>query len=96
MSFWQKFKELKGLNELWVLIQPFVLKLADKNVPRYVTKLYENLAKYTKPTVDSLFRLKEKIKKTPSELDNYCFKQGVDAIEVFANYLLGIVTELRK
>ena len=40
--------------------------------------------------------LKEKIKKTPSELDNYCFKQGVDAIEVFANYLLGIVTELRK
>lgn len=96
MSLLQKVKNWKALNELWDLIQPFVLKLVDKNVPKYITKLYENLAKYTKPAIDSLFKLKEKIATTPNELDNYCFNQGVNAIETFANYLLTVVVDLRK
>lgn len=96
MSLLSKVKNWKVLNELWDVIQPFVLKLVDKNVPKYITKLYENLAKYTKPAIDSLFALKEKIKTTPNELDNYCFNQGVDAIESFAKYLLGVVADLRK
>ncbi len=96
MSLLQKVRNWKALNELWDLIQPFVLKLVEKNVPKYITKLYENLAKYTKPAIDSLFKLKEKIKTTPNELDNYCFNQGVDAIETFANYLLTVVFDLRK
>ena len=57
MSLLSKVKNWKVLNELWDIIQPFVLKLVDKNVPKYVTKLYENLAKYTKPAIDSLFAL---------------------------------------
>ena len=96
MSFWQRFKDWKVLNELWDLIQPYVLKLIDKNVPKYITKLYENLARYTQPALDSLFRLKEKIKNSPNDLDNYCFHQGVNALETFANYLLVVVADLRK
>ena len=45
MSLLSKVKNWKVLNELWDVIQPFVLKLVDKNVPKYITKLYENLAK---------------------------------------------------
>lgn len=96
MSFWQKIRDWKVLNELWDILQPYVLKLVDKNVPKYVTRLYENLAKYTKPAIDSLFKLKEKITTTPNELDNYCFHQGVNAIESFANYLLDVVAKLRN
>ena len=67
----------KDFSVIWSLIQPFVLKLVKKNVPNTITKLYENLAKYTQPAIDSLYKLKAKIKETPSELDDYCFEQGV-------------------
>ena len=58
-----KIKNWKVLNELWDIIQPYVLKLVDKNVPKYITKLYENLAKYTKPAIDTLFKLNLKMDK---------------------------------
>ena len=86
----------KDLSTIWAIIQPFVLKLIRKNVPNTVTKLYENLAKYTQPAIDSLYKLKNKIKDSPSELDDYCFEQGVCAIENFAHYLLETVVKLRK
>ena len=85
----------KDFSFIWTLIQPFILKLLKKNVPTSITKLYENLAKYSQPAIDSLYKLKDKIKETPSELDDYCFDQGVTAIETFANYLLGEVKNLR-
>ena len=85
----------KDLSTIWVIIQPFIVKLAQKNVPTTITKLYENLAKYTQPAIDSLFRLKDKINESPSELDDFCFDQGVCAIEKFANYLLAVVKDLR-
>ena len=88
-------KNWKDFSAIWAVIQPFILKLIKKNVPNSITKLYENLAKYTQPAIDSLFKLKEKIKNTPNELDDYCFTQGVNAIETFANYLLEKVRELR-
>ena len=81
----------KDLSTIWAIIQPFIVNLAKKQVPNTVTKLYENLAKYTQPAIDSLYRLKNKINESPSELDDYCFQQGVYAIETFAHYLLGIV-----
>ena len=90
------FKSWKDFSFIWALIQPFVLKLLKKNVPTSITKLYENLAKYSQPAIDSLYKLKDKIKETPSEIDDYCFEQGVTAIETFANYLLGEATKLRS
>ena len=81
---------------IWLLIQSFVLKLLQKHVPTNITKLYENLAKYTQPAIDSLYRLKQKIKLTPNELDDYCFEQGVSAIETFAQYLLEETQRLRN
>ena len=86
----------KDFSVIWSLIQPFVLKLVKKNVPDSITKLYENLAKYTEPAIDSLYKLKGKIKETPSELDDYCFEQGVLAVETFANYLLEETKKLRS
>ena len=86
----------KDFSVIWSLIQPFVLKLVKKNVPDSITKLYENLAKYTEPAIDSLYKLKAKIKETPSELDDYCFEQGVLAVETFANYLLEETKKLRS
>jgi hypothetical protein len=81
---------------IWLLIQPFVLKLLQKRVPTSITRLYENLAKYTQPAIDSLYKLKQKIKLTPNELDDYCFEQGVTAIETFAQYLLDETKRLRN
>jgi len=85
----------KDFSAIWAVIQPFILKLIKKKVPTSITKLYENLAKYTQPAIDSLFKLKQKIKTTPSEIDDYCFNQGVTAIETFANHLLETARELR-
>ena len=96
MNIFEIFTNWKEQNLTWQMIEPFVLKLTENNVPARITKIYENLAKFTQPVLDSLFKLKEKVNQTPNTLDNYCFKQGVNAIEVFANYLLGIVEDLRK
>lgn len=89
------FKNWKELSTIWSIIQPFILKLIKKNVPSSKTKLYENLAKYSQPAIDSLFKLKTKIINSPNEIDNYCFEQGVQAIENFANHLLLLVQQLR-
>jgi len=85
----------KAACALWKLIEPFVNKLVEKQVPKAKTKLYENFAKYTQPAIDSLFKLKNKIQNTPNSLDDYCFNQGVDALDSFANYLLETVEKLR-
>lgn len=96
MNLLSLIKNWKDFSAIWAVIQPFILKLIKKNVPTSITKLYENLAKYAQPAIDSLFKLKEKIKNTTNELDDYCFNQGVNAIETFANYLLEKVRELRS
>lgn len=96
MSLLSWLKDWKVLNELWNVLEPFIINLAKKNVPKYIRKLYENLAKVAQPALDSLFKLKEKIKTSPNALDDYCFNQGVNAIETFANYLLTVVADLRK
>lgn len=96
MNLFALVKNWKDYSLIWSVIQPFVLKLLKKNVPTYVTKLYENLAKYSQPAIDSLFKLKEKIKQTPTEIDDYCFNQGVEAIEQYANHLLEQVKLLKS
>lgn len=95
MKFLSIIKNWKDFSAIWLVVQPFILKLIQKKVPTSITKLYENLAKYTQPAIDSLFKLKDKIKNTPNELDDYCFNQGVLAIENFANYLFTVVKELK-
>ena len=52
MSFISKWKKISAL---WGLIEPFVLNLIQKEVPKNITKLYENLAKHTQPAIDSLY-----------------------------------------
>ena len=96
MNLLALIRSWKDFSFLWTLIQPFILRLLEKNVPTSITKLYENLAKYAQPAIDSLYKLKDKIKETPTELDDYCFNQGVTAIETFANYLLGETKKLRS
>lgn len=95
MNLLKLVRNWKDLSTIWNVIQPFVLKLIKKRVPVSITKLYENLAKYTQPAIDSLFSLKEKVKNSTNEIDDYCFNQGVLAIENFANYLLETVRDLR-
>ena len=95
MKFLSIIKNWKDFSAIWLVVQPFISKLIQKKVPNSITKLYENLAKYTQPAIDSLFKLKDKIKNTPNELDDYCFNQGVLAIETFANYLFEVVKELK-
>lgn len=95
MKIFKAIKNWRTVSQIWKIIQPFVIRLIEKKVPNWVTRLYENLAKYSQPAIDSLFKLKKKIKNTPNELDDYCFNQGVLAIENFAKYLLNVVKELR-
>ena len=49
MSILSFIKNWKDFSTIWAIIQPFILKLIKKNVPTTITKLYENLAKYTLP-----------------------------------------------
>lgn len=93
MSIFSKWKEI---NTIWGLIEPFAINLIKKEVPKSIIRLYENLARFTQPAINSLLKLKEKAKETPNELDDYCFNQGVDALETFANYLLEQVKNLRS
>ena len=96
MNFKLFIQTWKTTNLTWAILEPFVIKLIEKNVPNKVTTLYENLAKYTQPAIDSLERLKLKVRKSPNALDDYCFNQGVTALENFAKYLLSIVVALRS
>lgn len=96
MNLLLSIKNWKDFSFLWILIQPFVKRLLEKNVPDRITKLYENLAKYSQPAINSLYKLKTKIKETPSEIDDFCFEQGVSAIETFANYLLETAKDLKS
>lgn len=72
------------------------LETYPKESSNFNYKIIRKSCKYTQPAIDSLFKLKDKIKNTPNELDDYCFNQGVSAIETFANYLLEVAKELRK
>lgn len=96
MKLSELFKSWKPSSWSWRLIEPFILKLLAKNVPGSITKLYENLIKPTQPVIDSIFRLKEKIKKTPTQVDDYCFNEGLNLIETYANHLLAIVEQLKS
>ena len=49
MSILSFIKNWKDFSTIWAIIQPFILKLIKKKVPTTITKLYENLAKYTQP-----------------------------------------------
>lgn len=95
MNLLSLVRSWKDFNIIWSLILPFVKRLLEKKVPTTITKLYENLAKYTQPAIDSLYKLKSKIKESPNDLDDYCFVQGVSAIETFAKYLLEETQKLR-
>ncbi|MBQ8636331.1 hypothetical protein IJX73_00920 [bacterium] len=96
MSLLTYLKDWKHFSEIFSVIQPYILKLAQNRVPIAITKLYENLAKYAQPLIDSLLKLKIKVKTSPNELDDFCFRQGVSALESFANHLLKIVSDLKK
>lgn len=78
------------------IIEPFILNLVSQNVPKKITSLYEKVAKFTQPLIDSLTKLKEKIKTSPTTIDDYCFNQGLNALETFAQYILTTVEEMRK
>ena len=54
MSLLTLVRSWKDFSFIWTIIQPFILKLLKKNVPTSITKLYENLAKYSQPAIDSL------------------------------------------
>ncbi len=92
MSIFSKWKEF---NTIWGLIEPFAINLIKKEVPKSIIRLYENLARFTQPAINSLLKLKEKAKETPNELDDYCFNQGVDALDTLGNYILEQVKTLR-
>ena len=88
MNLLSLIKNWKDFSAIWAVIQPFILKLIKRMFRLQSLNSMKTSQKYAQPTIDSLFKLKEKIKNTPNELDDYCFNQGVNAIETFANYLL--------
>ena len=45
----QLFPKWKRFSELWTIIKPFISNLIRQNVPKSITNLYENLAKYAQP-----------------------------------------------
>jgi len=88
------FIDWKTACIVYKLLEPFIEALFRREVPSRVTKLYENLAKFSSPAIDSLFKLKEKIKDSENSLDDECFKIGVGALKAFRDYLSGQIEKL--
>ena len=44
MNIFSIIKNWKDFSAIWLVVQPFILKLIQKKVPTSITKLYENLA----------------------------------------------------
>lgn len=95
MSLLSWLKNSTLIKTLWEFVEPVLIKTAEKNIPKYISRLPENLTKCIQPALDCLFKLKEKIRQTSNKMDDFLFQQGVNALESFANHLLSVVEELR-
>ena len=96
MNLLALFKSWKDFNFAWTIIEPFVIKLIKKNVPNKITKLYEDVPKTHQPLLNSLNKLKNKIKETPNKIDDECFEIGVSALEKYHEYLGEEIKKLRS
>ncbi len=96
MNFLSLLSNWKDLSAIWSVIHPFVLKLLQKKVPASVTRLYENIAKVHEPLINSLHKLKNKIKETPNQLDDECFNIGVSTLEAYNIYLTEEIKKLKE
>ena len=81
------FTNWKKINVLWALIEPLVLKLVKKQVPNKIQALYENVVKMLTPCINSLLKLKAKIKDTPNSTDDYCFGVGISILKQIHTWL---------
>lgn len=96
MNLLALFKNWKDINIIWTVLQPFVIKLIQKNVPSSKIKLYENIAKYNQPAIDSLYKLKQKIQNSPNKLDDECFEIALSGLEAYNDYLADEIKKLRS
>lgn len=90
------FNSWKTISTLWAIIEPLIIKLSKKQVPTYIQKLYENVVKMLMPCINSLLKLKVKIKETPNNVDDYCFEVGVNILKQIHVWLGEQIKELEK
>lgn len=90
------FANWKNFNVLWAIIEPLVLKLARKQVPSRIQALYENIVKMLTPCIESLLKLKAKVKETPNATDDYCFNVGVSILKKIHTWLGSQIDELEQ
>ena len=69
------------------IIEPFILNLVSQNVPKKITSLYEKVAKFTQPLIDSLTKLKEKIDETISNDAIGIIKRKIDPDYNIKNFM---------
>ena len=90
------FTSWKKFNVLWLLIEPLLLKLAKKQVPSRIQVLYENVVKMLTPCINSLLKLKAKVKETPNATDDYCYGIGINILKQIHTWLGAQIEELER
>jgi hypothetical protein len=86
--------DISTVVRIITLIEPFLIKLIDLGVKKYKTNIYKHLADKAQTAVESLIKLKQKIKESPSELDNKCFSEGLNIIKTLNSWLVDRIKEL--
>src|SRR5574344_1438346 len=75
-------------TETYKSVQDYLLNLAKNNVPTRVLSLYTGFIKVYEILKTSCKKLALKVKNSDNELDNYCLKQGLQAVKTITNIIL--------
>ena len=83
-------------TETYASVETYLTNLASKNVPTRILALYTGFIKMYESLKDSCKNLALKVKNSPNQLDNYCLKQGLQAIKALCNTILKDVDNMAK
>src|SRR5574344_1681901 len=75
-------------TETYNTAKTYLVNLASKNVPTRILALYTGFIKVYEILKTSCKKLALKVKNSDNELDNYCLKQGLQAVKTITNIIL--------
>lgn len=75
-------------TETYNTAKTYLVNLASKNVPTRILALYTGFIKVYEILKTSCKKLALKVKNSDNELDNYCLKQGLEAVKAIAKKII--------
>ena len=83
-------------TETYEVAKTYLVNLALKNVPTRILALYTGFIKVYEGLKTSCKTLALKVKNSDTQLDNYCLKQGLQAIKAIANKVVDDADSVAK